>query len=315
MGRRLCEWRGIILCQSVEYAPKREKIMAQCFDAVSLKPAGPVLEANGHGSVVCSDDGRYLAATYGEDGPYGFPPVTQLRVIERSTSKVVFARTFNGPLAHMHHLSRDGRFLIYEEFDAKAAAEAVMRVIRVADGKRFFVDEPTPRTVAFTEAVNFSPNGKSVVIGELDGFKVFDLETEKPLYVSPSFKPSDDGWKALPLREAYFSADGSSVVYRQETDFRRWNVAQRRFLPIFAWKGWLTQVSMSRDAHRMTCNYQRGDVAPDEGTAMFDLDSGKCLWKWSRHLNWGNAVLSGNGKRALVSDTVHQSIYAIDFGE
>ena len=105
------------------------------------------------------------------------------------------------------------------------------------------------------------------------------------------------------------------MVYRQETDLRRWNVAERRFLPAFAWKGKLAQVSMSRDARRMTCNYQTGDVAPDVGTAMFDLDSGKCVWKWSRHWNWGNAVLSGDGKRALVSDTVHQSIYAIDFGE
>lgn len=305
---------AIILCMSGAYAPKKEKIMAQCFDAISLKPAGPALEANGHGLVVCSDDGRYLAATYGEDGPYGFPSVTQLRVIERSTSKVVFARTFNGPLAHMHHLSRDGRFLIYEEFDGKAVA-AAMRVVRVADGEQLFVDELKPRTVAFDEAVNFSPDGKSVVIGELDGFKVFDLETEKPLYASPSFKPSDDGWKSLPLREAGFSADGSSVVYRQETDLRRWNVAERRFLPAFVWRGELRQVSMSRDARRMTCNYQTGDVAPDAGTGMFDLDSGKCVWKWSRHLNWGNAVLSGNGKRALVSDTVHQSIYAIDFGE
>ena len=299
---------ALIVCGSGEYAPKKERIMAQCFDAISLKPAGPVLEANGHGLVVCSDDGRYLAATYAGDGP---PFVTQLRVIERSTAKVVFARTFNGPLAHVHHLSRDGRFLIYEEFDGNA----VMRVVRVADGKHLFVDELKPRIVAFDEAVNFSPDGKSVVIGEMDGFKVFDLETEKPLYVSPGFKPSDDESKSLPLREARFSADGSSVVYRQETDFRRWNVADRRFLPVFAWKGELAQVSMSRDAHRMICNYQTGDVAPDEGTAMFDLDSGKCTWKWSRHRNWGNAVLSGNGKRALVSDTVHQSIYAIDLGE
>jgi hypothetical protein len=302
---------AIIFCYSGEYAPKKEKIMAQCFDAISFKLAGPGLEASGHGWIVCSDDGRYLATTYGEDV---FPAVTQLRVIDRPTAKVVFARTFNGPLASIHRLSRDGRFLIYEEFGGKAG-EAVMRVMRVADGKHLFVDELKPRTVAFHEAVNFSPDGKSVVIGELDGFKVFDLETEKPLYVSPSFKPSDDGWKSLPVREARFSDNGSSVVYRQETDLRRWNVVERRFLPVFAWKGELRQVSMSRDAHRMTCNYETGDVAPDEGTAMFDLDSGKCVWKWSRPWIWGNAVLSGNGKRALVTDTVHQSIYAIDFGE
>ena len=72
---------------------------------------------------------------------------------------------------------------------------------------------------------------------------------------------------------------------------------------------------MSLDAHRMACNFQTGDVAPDEGTAIFDLDSGKCLWKWSRHRNWGSAVLSGDGKRAVVSDSVHQSIYAIDIEE
>lgn len=300
-----------IFCYSGEYAPKKERIMAQCFDAISFNPVGPVFEANGRGWIVSSEEGRYLATTYGEQGPYGFPPVTELRVIERSTAKGVFARTFNGPLASIHTLSRDGRFLIYEEFNGNA----VMRVVRVADGKHLFVDELKPRTVAFTEAVNFSPDGKSVVIGELDGFKVFDLETEKPLFVSPSFKPSDDSWESLPLREARFSADGSSVVYRQETDLRRWNVAERRFLPAFTWKGELKQVSMSRDAHRMTCNYSTGDVAPDEGTAMFDLDSGKCVWKWSRSWIWGNAVLSGNGKRALVSDTVHQSIYGIDFGE
>jgi hypothetical protein len=65
----------------------------------------------------------------------------------------------------------------------------------------------------------------------------------------------------------------------------------------------------------MACHYRTNDVAPDEGTAIFDLDSSKYLWKWSRNWSWGNAAISPDGKRALVSDSVHGSIYAVDLDD
>jgi WD40 repeat protein len=285
-------------------------IRAQFFEVPGGKPLGTPLEIKGEGWAYPSDDGNVLAVAYRQGDMR--QSQTYIRVIDRSTSRELLSKDLGRPLAHLWRVSRGGSFLLYTEFDASRQPNSHSRVMRVSDGSILF---SSPLEIGDHDTADFSPDGKSVVIPTLEGFTVYDLATQKVVISSRPLENAANPDEQRPNLASRFSDDGRRVLYWRHATLQRWEIAAGKPLPPFVWKGSLDHISFSRDARLMACNYRTNTGGRDEaGTAIFDLDAGRQLWKWPRPAQWGAAVLSGDGRRAIISDSVNDTQYVVDLG-
>lgn len=190
-------------------------------------------------------------------------------------------------------------------------------LIRLHDGKHL-LEDALHRPELERETMDFSPDGKSIVIGDKDGFKIYDLDTEKMTFASPPLNPPTNPHESPWVSRVEFSNDGTFILAWRRGALTRWNVAARCPLPLFISKDNIKQYSFSRDYKQMLCWYENHDNGNtvDQGFAVMELDTNKLIWEWPREgRRSGYASLASDGRRVAISDPDTHAVYILDLND
>jgi len=196
-----------------------------------------------------------------------------------------------------------------------------MHMIRLRDTKPVFEDQlRIPKADFRSGNVAFSPDGKSVAFGDIKGFKIFDLATEKLTFDSPMLYRSVDGWQAPEVSGVRFSADGRILFASTPNGVQRWSRETGKLSPPVRTPWWIVNGSMSCDGRRKCGWYMKQDKLRrqvGQGFTVVDTNSGEPLWQWPRDNRGvdGRAALTSDGRFTAISDYTSRSVYILDLND
>lgn len=289
-------------------------LTARYFNAATCTRLDPDLRLGSANSVTSSGDGKFLAGSF--NAVNGNDHITEIKVIEQSTSRVLLLKSLERKASEIR-LNGDGSCLMYEE--ELSPEDGVMRLIRVRDGKQMFVGAMQIPNLEHEE-VDFSPDGKNVVIADGKGFKIFSISSEKMTFDSPVLGRCSESREPTCIGSVRFSSNNAFVFAARPNGLYRMNCVTGDVSgPLLSPWG-LVNDSFSNDGEARSGWYTIQDSRRrqiGQGFGVIELDTGRVLWKWSRpdQANDGYTALSLDGKYLALSDPETRSVYIVDVAD